>query len=1170
MKKILIQTFIVFCLGSLGSVLAQPSIKWQKSFGNGIGDCCGAAYPDKIIKTSDDNLVIASTASHENQSDKTEPGLNGRDPWIIKLNADGQKIWDKTLREADAVSNVAITETSDGGYVVCAGSKAGIGGDKTQNTQGGLDYWIIKLSASGNIEWDRTFGGSGDDTPGAVFQTNDGNFLVTGTSQSVAGGDKSAPNTAEANLWVVKFSPTGEKLWDKTFGGDGSFYGGLGVQANDGGYLVAGYSDAGSGGNGNLDFIAFKINPDGNLIWNKTYGGTGFEVLRHLYAVKDEGFILAGYSDSGIGGDKSDINRGAWDGWMIKISSTGTKRWDRTLGGTEEDEIYYVEQTQDGGYLAAVSSNSNAGYEKSENMKDEYPFSRDFWVVKLDANRKKVWDKSIFNDWEDQIRIATEISPGNYVVGGRCDNYNPYTPTTDRKAPGKGTSDMWFIGFSDTPNPQTLASFSVKKNGGTSALAWQTNADAYSTRFEVEHGVNSHWNHVFTVKSPGAGAHDYTFTHQLPVAGSNLYRLKMIDVYDNITYSAVGQLTFDSSEITPLNLPVLAWDKSLGNASPGHEGYPNFPTVRKTRDGNFIMIANATSEAEEDKSEAGTDNNPWIVKFTPEGTRIWDKTLTKNSTEPPFSSDIVPTADGGYLLCAQGRFSMAGNEVEPGKGGTDFWVVKLSANGSVVWDKLIGGPGEDIPHKIIQTADGGILVGGTSDSGIGGNKTSASKGSVDFWVVRLSPTGNVLWDATFGTSGADNLEALQQTEDGGFVLAGSSNGPADGDRSEAKGSFDFWGIKVNAGGALLWERSLGGSQSDVLNDMIVNRDGDILLMGLSYSPIGFDKTEDVIRTNYNDGWLVKLNDSGQVLWDQTLGGTDRDEIVYAEQTRDGGYLLTCASKSDSGFDKTENQKEYVDSDYRSDYWLVKVDGAGNKLWDKTIGGSGSDFPCFGTVMPNGSYFMIGSSQSDIVYQPGDRTVVRKGLQDIWMVSLSAEEPPLPVTLTSFTARKEAATTLLTWQTTSETRSDYFGIQHSLNGKTWEDIGKVNALGEIEGLHNYHFVHQNPANGNNYYRLKMMDTDASFTYSTMEQIKFEFGFEVSVYPNPAAESVHLDAPDWWKVKDVEVLNNQGKTLYKSVNKPINHIRLKAFETGMYFIKITLTDGTTTTRKLAIVQ
>jgi hypothetical protein len=120
------------------------------------------------------------------------------------------------------------------------------------------------------------------------------------------------------------------------------------------------------------------------------------------------------------------------------------------------------------------------------------------------------------------------------------------------------------------------------------------------------------------------------------------------------------------------------------------------------------------------------------------------------------------------------------------------------------------------------------------------------------------------------------------------------------------------------------------------------------------------------------------------------------------------------------------------------------------------------------------------------------------------------------------------------------------------------------------LQSYQFNHTNPVNGENYYRLKMIDTEDSFTYSKIEQVKLYLGFEVLVYPNPVTESIHLQAPDWPKVRSVQILNNQGKRLYSSGEKPVQEVSVKVFKSGLHFFRLTFADGTEITRKLAVGQ
>src|SRR6478735_4111411 len=187
--------------------------------------------------------------------------------------------------------------------------------------------------------------------------------------------------------------------------------------------------------------------------------------------------------------------------------------------------------------------------------------------------------------------------------------------------------------------------------------------------------------------------------------------------------------------------------------------------------------------------------------------KLWDKTFGGSSSNG--LSALLQTSDGGYILGGQSDSGISGDKSGPSKGGVDYWVVKLDANANKLWDKTIGGSNHDQFPYLKQTADGGYILGGTSLSGIGGDKSQVNKGIRDYWVVKLDGSGNKIWDKTFGGSEDDVLSCLQQTTDGGYILGGWSASGISGDKSQPVvgniSSDDFWVIKLDANGNKTWD-----------------------------------------------------------------------------------------------------------------------------------------------------------------------------------------------------------------------------------------------------------------------------------------------------------------------------------------------------------------------------
>jgi hypothetical protein len=244
----------------------------------------------------------------------------------------------------------------------------------------------------------------------------------------------------------------------------------------------------------------------------------------------------------------------------------------------------------------------------------------------------------------------------------------------------------------------------------------------------------------------------------------------------------------------------------------------------------------------------------WVVKINASGNKIWDKCYGTNGTRDEAHS-IIATGDGGFAVLGGGHFHPTGS------GGWNFRLFKANANGEVIWSKFFGGDGHESGKSLCLTNEGGFLVVGGSPSGIGGDKSQASRGNHDFWSVKFDGNGNKIWDRRFGGSLEDNCYDIVATNDGGYLIVGDSNSPADGDKSEtSRGGTDFWAIKINSEGVKVWDKRFGGSGSDICNDIIATSNGGFLLGGSSDSGFGDDKSEG--SRGESDFWLVKIDADG--------------------------------------------------------------------------------------------------------------------------------------------------------------------------------------------------------------------------------------------------------------------------------------------------------------------
>ncbi|OQA12056.1 MAG: hypothetical protein BWY67_00543 [Bacteroidetes bacterium ADurb.Bin397] len=355
----------------------------------------------------------------------------------------------------------------------------------------------------------------------------------------------------------------------------------------------------------------------------------------------------------------------------------------------------------------------------------------------------------------------------------------------------------------------------------------------------------------------------------------------------------------------------------------------------------------------------------------------WENTIGGSGDDQVSSA--AQTSDGGYIVGGFSQSDISGDKTENSHGGSDYWIVKTDSLGNILWENTIGGSGNDYLLSIAQTSDGGYILGGNSNSNISGDKTDNSNGGYDYWIVKTDNLGNIQWQNTIGGNDDDYLRSLKLTSDGGYILGGYSGSNISNDKTEnCIGVYDYWIVKTDSMGNVIWNNTIGGSGRDLLHSVDQTADGGYILGGWSLSNLSGDKTENNIGND--DYWIVKTDETGVIEWQNTIGGNGIDRLNSLTQTSDGGYILGGYSSSDISGDKTENGV----GNGSSDYWIIKTDSLGNIQWQNTIGGSGSDELYSIDQSIDGGYIMCGLSSS---FRFGDKTESHIGDYDYWVVKV---------------------------------------------------------------------------------------------------------------------------------------------------------------------------------------
>lgn len=414
---------------------------------------------NSINKTSDGGYILAGHSNSSNTGSLSGITSNGGfDFWILKLDGAGNVQWQKLLGGSGLDEAATIEQTADGGFIVAGLSTSSNTGTLTGLiSNGGYDSWILKLDATGNVQWQKLLGGGAFEYANHVQQTADGGYMVCGNSgSSNAGTLTGVTGNGLSDGWLIKLDAAGNLQWQKLLGGSTydafmSFQ-----QTSDGGYIVAGISGSSNTGtltgitmNGEYDSWIIKLDGTGTMQWQKLLGGTKYEIAHSILQTTDGGYIVAGFSSSSNTGTLVGfINHGLSDYWILKLTSAGVIQWQQLLGGNQEEEAYSILQTTDGGYFVTGTSNSAdiggglAGIVSNGEI--------DYWVVKLSGTGFQQWQKLLGGSKTDVSAGSVQNADGSFVVAG---NSNSTGSGILAGKTGNGLDDCWVIKLDKFGNP---------------------------------------------------------------------------------------------------------------------------------------------------------------------------------------------------------------------------------------------------------------------------------------------------------------------------------------------------------------------------------------------------------------------------------------------------------------------------------------------------------------------------------------------------------------------------------------------------------------------------------------------------------------------------------------------------------------------------------------------
>ncbi len=567
----------------------------------------------------------------------------------------------------------------------------------------------------------------------------------------------------------------------------------------------------------------------------------------------------------------------------------------------------------------------------------------------------------------------------------------------------------------------------------------------------------------------------------------------------------------------------------------GGSSSDNLMNIQQTADGGFIAVGNTSSNDSQVSGNHGM-SDVWVLKISDTGLLQWQKCLGGSGMDK--CNYVQQTADGGYILT--GGSNSSNGDVTVNHGGFDVWLVKLSATGGLQWQKSYGGSNDDNGAAVVQTADGGYLVSANAGSN-DGDVTYTHGGNNDYWVIKVNDTGRIQWQKTYGGSSDDNVTdetgpgALQRTTDGGYVLAGWSNS-TNGDVTGNHGSYDYWVVKISDTGRLEWQKSLGGTGDDEATAIVQSADGGYAVGGLTISNDG-----DVSGNHGNyDYWVVKISDTGHLQWQICMGGANYvpDDCINSLIAATGGGYIVAGFTNSTNFDVTDNHGDY-------DAWVVKLNCT------MPVNGpiTGPSQLCVGATITLADTAAAGiwrASNSHVSVTAGIVTGASAGVDTISYsiantcggvaATKAVTVNPLPVPVVTLTGYTfSTAATYITYQ--------------------WQHNGTA-----IAGATTNTFTYTSIGWG--VYAVTVTDSNGCTGTSANDTIRYmgigavhdtKTAAGVTIHPNPATDRIYITAPE---TTTAHLTNMLGETVFTSTGDIIN---IAALPPGVYLITLTSKDG-----------
>ncbi|HWR26436.1 MAG TPA: PKD domain-containing protein [candidate division Zixibacteria bacterium] len=841
--------------------------------------------------------------------------------------------WNRTYNVTAMDDTHWIEHTSDGGYVIIGSVNHFSNGNALSN-----EYIAVKTDAKGDHQWNRKFMEEDEDRGGyemqtCIMETSDHGYLIAGSTENY--------KTASLNIWIRKMDAEGIELWKKDFKKDRpsrQYFGANSItgryneaersvrETPDGGFLILGKTDTCRNCSNEeehpMDIWLMKIDPKGNEEWNRTLGRTD-EAAYSFQVTSDGGFVLAGTSNSNITwfkksdrngtelwnrtydviGGRSVMIRQASDGGyaaaiadpsgtqirLIKTDPDGLKQWEKTYA---DSSFQYFQHTRDGGFLLWRSTFPDGRLLKVDRDGNEQwrRYSDDLIISYVEQTKEgdyllagtKISDDCILGAaikkldsggnklWENMLRISWPISAKRKVI---AETENGYIVT------GINIRNLILKKFKNGDVPFAVFTYEPEYPGMNQAVTF----DASTSNDPNGDITNYIWDFGDGNITDTTGK---KVTHSYDRMGESIVRLTVMNNSGGVNS------TWKKVFVQKLAAPEDILNVTFGN-------YTSAKYAQETSDGGFIIAGRNDSIYE-----------GWLLKTDPDGKEEWNWTFRGNELK-----SVIQTQDGGFMAA--------------GDNGSDIKLVKIDQEGKEQWNKTFihKGIGPNLMFGLVSGENG--TVARTQDGGyaIAGFNRSDVVDYFNAWLVKTDPDGNESWSRILmgDRTGQNILSSVQETSDGGFIVAGTWSNPY---------YIDVRLIKINPEGKeeWNWNEIMNWSSENYgpieAGPVLQTTDGGFMMMSAS-SHLNASAWHEPIQIGpewSTDIWLMKTDAKGKEQWRKSNRVKSLAWEASLSATQDAGYVYSAIVQ-----ERPENDYENSDS---FSVKFVKLDSEGNIEWQK--------------------------------------------------------------------------------------------------------------------------------------------------------------------------------------------------------------------------------------------